>query len=102
FPGLGLVKLCIECKSSLASPATASVGNDKVHKFISEFASIKVAGGFTKGIMVANCSFTKQAREAVQAHPDVELKTVEALKHELLNAEQYLTTVIRDYRQEDI
>jgi len=98
IPGLGEVKILVECKWRRAG----SVSNQEVFDFHSAVASLRNRHLITRGVMVTNRIFSPDALSVTRQLDDVELLTVDALENQLFDLRQVFRSFSESYQQSAI
>jgi hypothetical protein len=96
--GAGTVRLAIECKYR----SDGNVGNAEVFDFSKVLQLLIRSERITRGVLVTNNGFTKNAYEAAEADGHIELKTEANLEQDLLTLDEVFAEYVADYKQQAI
>jgi hypothetical protein len=89
------IRIAVECKDR-----SKTIGNSLVQDFVNAFSATAREHGLTYGLVVSNRGFSRNAHEAIRAHPQIRLIQYNELEHELLGGRAYLEAAKRNYRSD--
>lgn len=96
LPGAGEVRIAVECKHL----SKGQVSNQTIIDFNAFVTSALFQRAITKGVMITNSSFSRNAKSAITEH--VELITLRELESELFSLKQFYRNRITEYESETI
>ncbi len=99
IPGIGEIRLAVECKHTKTS---RNVSNQNVFDFISFINAVHMTADITTGIMVANTGFSVKAKTAAENSTRVKLLTKEEIEHDIFDVHNILSAFIYNYKNSAI